>query len=358
MHISQAQQHLHQILYKDSLLKKKLIAVFEGSIERPAPIWLMRQAGRYLPEYKVLREKAGSFWGLCMDPTLAAEVTLQPVRRFDMDAAIVFSDIFVVPTALGLDVRIEDGIGPRLDPIDDANALETDERRWAEWTKPVYEALGIVRENLSKATALIGFAGAPWTLATYLAHGGASPDQRAAKLWGHRDPAGFSRLLDALGAGVARHLVGQLKAGADVVQIFESWGGGLPPAQFRSWVVEPTAKIVEQVRREVPGARIIGFPRTATLEGYALYAQETGVDAVSLDTSVPLAWATQRLSAVLQGNLDPIALIAGGSALDGAIDSILAETASVPFVFNLGHGILPETPIAHVEQLVRRVRGG
>ena len=326
---------------------------------RPPPIWLMRQAGRYLPEYRALREKGGSFWGLSMNPELAAEATLQPVRRFGFDAAIIFSDILVVPMAFGIDVRIEEGLGPRLPQIRNTDALVEDASCWDEKLTPVYEALARVRRELPDETALIGFAGAPWTLATYLAEGQGSPDQRAAKLWGYRDPIGLTRLLDKLVDGIARHLVAQLQSGADVVQIFDSWAGGLPAKAFDDWVVKPTRKIVEKVRREHPTARIIGFPRATTLEGYRFYAELTGVDAVSIDTAAPIGWAAQTVGTrkVIQGNLDPIALIAGGAALDDAVDSILKATERTPFIFNLGHGILPETPIANVERLVQRVRG-
>ena len=339
---------------------KKLLAVVDGQNVWPPPLWLMRQAGRYLPEYRSLREKAGSFWSLCMNPELAAEVTLQPIRRFGFDGAIIFSDILVIPRAFGIDVRIEEGLGPRLEPIENANVLSDKRELWDDALAPCYAALRRVREQLSGAEALIGFAGAPWTLATYLAAGQGSPDQRAAKLWSYRNPQGFELLVDKLAEGIARHLVAQIDAGADLVQIFDSWAGGLPAAAFRRWVIAPTKRIVEAVRKERKNARIIGFPRSATLDGYRAYAEETGVDAISLDTSVPMEWAARSLPprTILQGNLDPIGLLAGGDALDEAIDSILAAMRSRGFVFNLGHGVLPETPIAHVEQLVRRVKAG
>jgi uroporphyrinogen decarboxylase len=318
----------------------------------------MRQAGRYLPEYRTVREKAGSFWAMCMNPELAAEVTLQPVRRFDFDAAIVFSDIFVVPAALGIDVTFEEGIGPRVLPISAASKLVVNAERWAKFTSPVYEALRLVRSRLGAEKPLIGFAGAPWTLATYLAQGERSDDQRAAKIWGYRDPAGFDALLERLADAVAAHLVGQIWAGADIVQIFDSWSSGLQEQAFARWVVAPTRRVVAAVRKEVPEARIIGFPRATTLEGYELYANETGVDAVSVDTSAPMRWAAGSLGrhVVVQGNLDPIALLAGGKALADAIDGILEATREIPFIFNLGHGILPETPVDHVENLVARIR--
>jgi uroporphyrinogen decarboxylase len=238
--------------------------------------------------------------------------------------------------------------------------LEGNTERWCEVFEPVYEALRIVRTSLDSSTALLGFAGGPWTLATYLAAGGGGDEQKAAKLWAYRDPAGFVDLVDTLTVCVSQHLIGQLKAGADAVQIFDSWASGLPQDAFTQWVVEPTRRIVANVRRAVPQARIIGFPRAATLRGYELYARETGVDAVSLDTAAPMGWAAETLGphVVLQGNLDPMALVAGGRALVEAVDHILRATRETPFIFNLGHGILPETPVEHVEELVRLVRGG
>ncbi len=306
-------------------MKKKLLSVFERQVVSPPPIWLMRQ----------------------------------PIRRFGFDAAIIFSDILVVPVAFGIDVAIEEGFGPRLRAISSASELVEDAQKWRDTVEPVYEAIGLVRSQLSPATALIGFAGGPWTLSTYLAQGHGSADQRAAKLWGYRNQIDFEELLDRVARAVAEHLSGQLSAGADVVQIFESWSAGLPLALFERWVIEPTKKIVSLVRTKHPKARIIGFPRATSLEGYRLFAEKTGVSAISVDTASPITWAAQTLGRnfVVQGNLDPIALLAGGEALQAATDLILKATEKIPFIFNLGHGILPETPIAHVEQLVARVRG-
>jgi uroporphyrinogen decarboxylase len=318
----------------------------------------MRQAGRYLPEYRELRARAGSFWTMCNDPVMAAEVTLQPIRRFGFDAAIIFSDILTIPYALGCDVRFTEGEGPSLPQIASAAGLERDPEAWRRTLTPAYETLGIVRGKLDSATSLLGFAGAPWTLATYLAAGKGGDEQRAAKLWAYRDPESFAELLDTLVDCVAFHLSNQIDAGADAVQIFDSWASGLPEAQFESWVVAPTKKIVSKLRTVHPRAKIIGFPRAATLAGYERYANETGVDAISLDTAMPMGWAAKTLGGkvALQGNLDPIALIAGGRALEEGIEAILAATRSAPLVFNLGHGILPETPIAHVERMIARVR--
>ena len=337
----------------------KLVRVLEGSAEKVPPVWLMRQAGRYLPEYRELRAKAGSFWALALTPHYAAEVTLQPIRRFGFDAAILFSDILTVPEALGQKVTFTEGEGPSLKPVTTTTGFVEDREAWARYFEPVYEALRLTRAGLPQGITLLGFAGAPWTLATYLAAGAGGDEQKAAKLWAYRDPQGFAALLDILGECVAFHLIRQIDAGADAVQIFDSWAGGLPEAAYSQWVVAPTRKIVQMVRAERPNAKIIGFPRASTLAGYELYAAGTGgVDAVSVDTSAPSSWMTDfATQTAVQGNLDPIALIAGGEALEEAVDEILESMDGKPHIFNLGHGILPETPIAHVEQLLKRIRG-
>ncbi|HTC83218.1 MAG TPA: uroporphyrinogen decarboxylase [Rhizomicrobium sp.] len=335
----------------------KLVHVLTGAAEKVPPVWLMRQAGRYLPEYRALRAQAGSFWAMALTPKYAAEVTLQPVRRFGFDAAILFSDILTVPEALGRKVTFTEGEGPRLEPVTSAQGFVENQDHWARYFEPVYEALRLIRAELSAETALLGFAGAPWTLATYLAAGAGGDEQKAAKLWAYRDPEGFGYLLDILAECVSFHLIRQFDAGADVVQIFDSWAGGLPDTLFRQVVIEPTKKIIKAVRAARPSAKIIGFPRAATLAGYEIYVQATGVDAVSLDTAAPMRWAAENLACALQGNLDPIALIAGGAALDRAVDDIGEAMQGRAHIFNLGHGILPETPIAHVEQLLKRIRG-
>ena len=336
----------------------KLVRVLEGGIEKCPPVWLMRQAGRYLPEYRELRAKAGSFWAMALTPDYAAEVTLQPIRRFGFDAAILFSDILTVPEALGQKVTFTEGEGPSLKPVTTIKGFVEDREAWARYFEPVYQALRLTRTGLPKETALLGFAGAPWTLATYLAAGVGGDEQKAAKLWAYRDPQGFAALLDILGECVAFHLIRQLDAGADAVQIFDSWASGLPEAAYSQLVVEPTRKVVQAVRAERPNAKIIGFPRASTLAGYQLYATVTGVDAVGVDTAAPWSWMASFAKAIpLQGNLDPLALIVGGAALDRAVDEILEAMAGKPHIFNLGHGILPETPIAHVEQLLKRIRG-
>lgn len=336
----------------------RLACVLNGDAVSPAPIWLMRQAGRYLPEYRELRAKAGSFWKLCMTPELAAEATLQPIRRFGFDAAIIFSDILTVPYALGREIVFEEGEGPSLQPVTSLAGLELKPEIWRERLAPAYETIRCVRRALPRETTVLGFAGAPWTLATYMAVGRGGDEQRAAKLWGYREPASFALLLEQIGDCVAEHLILQIEAGADAVQIFDSWAGGLPERSFRDWVIAPTKRIVDKVKAAHPAARTIGFPRTASLQGYMRYVQESGVDAVSLDTGVPLGWAVENLPSyvALQGNLDPVALVAGGTMLTEAVDEILQITNGRPFIFNLGHGILPETPPENIAALVERVR--
>jgi uroporphyrinogen decarboxylase len=318
----------------------------------------MRQAGRYLPEYRNARAKAGSFWNLCMNPQAAAEVTLQPVKRFGVDAAILFSDILLVPHALGRKVTFEEGIGPRVERTVSIDELTRETDAWRQRLKPAYEALTVVAGELDANTDLIGFAGGPWTLASYMAEGQGSVDQREARLLGYRDPAAFGDFLEAIGDCVAMHLCQQIQAGATLVQIFDSWAGGLPERAFLDWVIVPTRRVVEAVRKSSAHATIIGFPRGATLEGYRTYARETGVDAVSLDTAVPMRWAARELGAhaALQGNLDPVLLLAGGTSMREEIDRLLSATAEVPFIANLGHGVLPETPVEHVAEFIERIR--
>jgi uroporphyrinogen decarboxylase len=337
---------------------KPFLDVLTGQRQAVPPIWMMRQAGRYLPEYRELRTKAGGFLDLCFTPELAAEVTLQPIRRFGFDAAIIFSDILVIPYALGRGVRFEVGEGPRLDPLDSPDKIATLARE-ADFTKlePVYEALRRVRAELPQSTALIGFCGAPWTVATYMVAGQGTPDQAPARLMAYRHSDAFVRLIDILVENSITYLLGQLQAGADVLQIFDTWAGILSPREFAHWSIEPTRRIVEGVRKQRPDARIIGFPRGA---GGLLpdYVDATGVDAVSMDWTAAPALIRERVQSkvAVQGNLDPLALIAGGGALDQAVDDVLANYAGGRLIFNLGHGIQPETPIEHVERMIARVR--
>jgi uroporphyrinogen decarboxylase len=331
---------------------------FAGRPAQPPPLWLMRQAGRYLPEYREVRAKAESFLSLCYDPTQAAEVTLQPIRRYGFDAAIVFSDILVVPDALGQNVAFIDGEGPRLDPIRTAadlgglNPVATRDKFGR-----VLETVARVRQALPNETSLIGFCGAPWTVATYMVAGRGSTDQADARLWAYRDPEGFQRLIDLLTEASVAYLSGQAEAGADVLQIFDTWAGNLPDDAFQRWVVAPTRKLVAQVKANHPGVPIIGFPRGAGSRA-AAYITETGVDGIGCDTTMPLSFMRETLAprAVVQGNLDPLLLLAGGGALDRRVDEILTTLGDRRFIFNLGHGILPQTPPERVARLVELVR--
>ena len=341
-------------------MNKPLLDVLDGRRSAVPPVWLMRQAGRYLPEYRAVREKAGGFLDLVFTPELAAEVTLQPLRRFGFDAAILFSDILVVPHALGQRVGFAVGEGPQLDPITDRSdferlAGEVDHDVLA----PVYETIAIVKDQLDPGVTLLGFCGAPWTVASYMIAGHGTPDQAPARLFAYRDRAAFGVLIDVLVDASAAYLVRQLQAGADAVQIFDTWAGVLPMEEFGQWCIEPTQRIVAQVRAAMPQAKIIGFPRGAGTS-LSRYAAETAVDAVGLDWMIDRAFARDHIQSRLpvQGNLDPLVLVAGGAALDRAVDAVLEAFAGGPFIFNLGHGILPETPIAHVERMLERVRRG
>jgi uroporphyrinogen decarboxylase len=319
---------------------------------------MMRQAGRYLPEYQTVRAKAGSFLRLCFTPELAAEVTLQPVRRFGFDAAILFSDILVIPLALGQNVDFVAGEGPRLDPLDNAAGIaclrgEVDQAQLA----PVYETVTRVKAALAPEVSLIGFCGAPWTVATYMIAGHGTPDQAPARLLAYRHPDIFGDLIERLVQASIAYLVRQLESGADAVQLFDTWSGVLPPEEFDRWCIVPARQIVQGVRRHVPGARIIGFPRGAGTR-LVRFAEQVPVDAIGLDWMVDKTFARGQVQGrrPVQGNLDPLALLVGGAALDQAVDEVLAAFSDGPFIFNLGHGILPETPIAHVEQMIARVR--
>jgi uroporphyrinogen decarboxylase len=338
---------------------KPFLAALAGERQKTPPIWLMRQAGRYLPEYRELRAKASTFLDFCYAPRLAAEATLQPVRRFGFDAAILFCDILVLPDALGQRVSFETGDGPRLDPIGDAEGLAT-LRPEPDWRRlePVFEALGRVKASLPKEIALIGFCGAPWTVASYMIAGRGTPDQAPARLFAYRHPDLFQRLIDRLMESSAEYLCRQFAAGAEAAQIFDSWAGVLPPAEFDRWCVAPIAAIAAKVRTKAPNARLITFPRGAG-DKLASFGAIRSIDAIGLDTaadpSAAIAALPERLT--LQGNLDPLALVAGGRRLDEEIDRVLGGFEGRAHIFNLGHGILPETPIAHVERLVARVRG-
>lgn len=337
---------------------RRLLSVLAGETLSPPPIWLMRQAGRYLPEYRQTRARAGSFLDLCLDPERAIEVTLQPIRRFGFDASILFSDILVVPYAFGRDLAFEEGRGPVLTPIapDEISAL--DGRDFHERLAPVYETVRGLRQRLPDETALIGFCGAPWTVATYMIAGHGTPDQAPARLFAYRHPEAFDRLLALLADWSADYLVRQVEAGADALQIFDSWAGVLDEASFERHCVEPVARIVHRVRAACPDTPIIGFPKGAG-SLYSGYRKRTGVTALGLDWTVPLQQARAlQAEGPVQGNLDPLRLVAGGRALAEGVDAILDGLGGGPLIFNLGHGITPQTPVAHVEEMIARIRGG
>ncbi|MGH1456309.1 MAG: uroporphyrinogen decarboxylase [Alphaproteobacteria bacterium] len=342
--------------------KKNFLESLNGHRPDHIPFWFMRQAGRYLPEYRELRAKAGSFLDMAYNPSYASEVTLQPIRRYGMDAAIIFSDILVIPHALGQHLDFIQGEGPKLDAIKDASALgRLNFSKFESTLSPVYEALQKTKAGLQveghHGTALIGFCGAPWTVACYMVEGGGSRDFIDVKKFAYTDPVGFAELIDLLVEASAAYLINQINAGAEAVQIFDSWAGALDSQSFRKWVIEPTRKIVELVRDSHPDVPIIGFPRCAGAN-YLNYIQDTGVTAVGLDTSVDTRWAARTLQPMVpvQGNLDPICLLAGGDALILAAEKIIGDLKGGNFVFNLGHGINKDTPPEHVEQLVNFIR--
>jgi uroporphyrinogen decarboxylase len=337
-----------------------LLRALAGETLAPPPLWLMRQAGRYLPEYRALRQQVGGFLDLCFTPELAAEATLQPIRRFGFDAAILFSDILVVPFALGRVVTFREGEGPVLEKLttqEEAEALALD--GMLERLEPVYAAVERVKAGLPQQTALIGFAGAPWTVATYMVEGGSSRDFALAKRWALADPESFDALIARLADATAAHLSAQIDAGVEAVQLFDSWAGVLPEAAFRRCVIAPTRRIVEHLRERHQNVPVIGFPRGAGLM-YRAYVQETGVSAIGLDSTVPCEVAHRTLQSLVpvQGNLDPLLLVAGGAAMDQAVAAIRASLGAGPFVFNLGHGVLPDTPVEHVARLIELLRAG
>ena len=338
---------------------KPLLAVLRGEALNPPPIWLMRQAGRYLPEYRQLREEKGSFVELVYDSEAAAEVTLQPLKRFpELDAAILFSDILIVPFAIGQNLSFIAGEGPRLTPPL-ANARLDDLPAFPARLEPIYATVSAVKAQLEPGKALIGFAGAPWTVATYMIAGQGSREQAEARRMAYADPGAFAAIVEQIEATTFDYLCGQVEAGAEALQLFDSWAGSLAPAEFERWVIGPTARLVAKLRKRHPDVPLIGFPKGAGGK-VAAYARETGVDAIGLDETVDPVWAAKELpkGIAIQGNLDPLALVAGGAALDNAVGRILDAFAGRPHIFNLGHGILPDTPIAHVERLLGLVKGG
>ncbi len=337
---------------------KPFLRALAGETVTPPPFWLMRQAGRYLPEYRTTRTQAGSFLDLCYNSELAVEVTLQPLRRYGFDAAILFSDILVVPDGLGQRVAFREGEGPILPPIRSARDLDgLGLSGFHERLAPVYGTVAGLSKAIPTTTALIGFSGAPWTVATYMIEGGGSKDFSHAKrmMWG--DPETFARLMELLIEATGEYLIRQIDAGAEVIQIFDTWAGALPETEFRRWVIEPMRQLTERIHGERPGVPVIGFPRGAGIL-YEAYVTETKVDGVSLDSAVPLEWAAANLQpkCTVQGNLDPILVVAGGEAMDAGIDRVLTALGKGPFIFNLGHGIIPPTPPENVARLAERVK--
>ncbi len=342
----------------DATQKKLLVRALQGETSSRKPFWFMRQAGRYLAEYRAIRERAGSFLDLCYTPVHAIEVTLQPIRRFGMDGAILFSDILVVPHALGQKLRFEDGVGPILDPlqsVEDLNRLSL--AGFHKHLAPVYETVAGVKAALSPETALIGFAGAPWTVASYMIEGGATPDFARAKSWMLNRPADFQRLIELLVEATSQYLVHQIEAGAEILQLFDSWAGALSHRDLKRWSLEPMRQIADRVRMAHPEIPVILFPRGAGA-GYLDFARPHFAAGLGLDTGVPLDWARCQLQGgpALQGNLDPQALVAGGDAMRDAALDILNHLGSGPFIFNLGHGIAPETPPENVAALSNLIR--
>jgi uroporphyrinogen decarboxylase len=339
--------------------QKAFLRALAGETLSPPPFWLMRQAGRYLPEYRQVRAGCNGFLDLCYTPEKATEVTLQPLRRYNFDAAILFSDILVIPDALGQPVAFKEGEGPKLNPIRDAAGLAIlSKDKLQSHLAPVFETVSRLSKAIPETTALIGFAGSPWTVATYMVEGAGSKEFVETKKLAYGQPSVFKALIDLLVDATGDYLISQIDHGAEVIQLFDSWAGVLPEEEFSKWVIEPTAKLVARIKAERPGIPVIGFPRGA---GALLlpFVERTGVDAVSLDTSVPLEWAAKHIQpkVTVQGNLDPVMLIAGGEAMDHAIDHVLKTLGKGPFIFNLGHGILPSTPPENVARLADRVKG-
>lgn len=335
---------------------KKLLSVLHGEKQDIPPVWLMRQAGRYLPEYRSLRAEKGGFLELVYDSRAAAEITLQPLKRFGFDGSILFSDILIIPYALGQNLWFEAGEGPRLaPPLAEAGLAALTPHK--ERLKPIYETVRLVKASLPAQTTFLGFAGSPWTVATYMVAGQGSKDHSLARRLAYADPIRFSGIIDAVVDLSVEYLAGQIEAGVEAVQLFDSWAGSLSPLEFDKWVIKPNRAIVDRLRERCPGIPIIGFPKGAGAKLTA-YAEGTAVDAIGLDETVDPHWANAVLPKHLpvQGNLDPLALIAGGEALESGVANILSAFRERPHVFNLGHGILPDTPIDHVETLLTLIR--
>lgn len=343
---------------KESEGAKPLIRALKGEVGNRPPFWFMRQAGRYLPEYREVRARERDFLRACYDAELAVEISLQPYRRFAPDGVIVFSDILLVPDALGVPVEVREDEGPVLQPVRSAEEIPSfDQEKFQAHLAPAYEAVRGLGDAVGSGAAVIGFAGAPWTLAAYMVEGRGSRDFSWAKKWALGAPAGFQRLVDLLVEAVSVHLIAQAEAGAEVVQLFDSWAGVLPAAHFERWCISPVREVVRTFRRACPGVPVIAFPRGAGLH-YRRFALEAEVDGVSIDSSVPPRWASSELQTLcaVQGNLDPHMVVVGGGAMAEEAKAILDVLAKGPFVFNLGHGVLPETPPEHLVELAEIVR--
>ncbi|MFN3230649.1 MAG: uroporphyrinogen decarboxylase [Alphaproteobacteria bacterium] len=338
--------------------EKRLVkALKKQPVDRP-PFWFMRQAGRYLPEYREVRAQAGDFLQLCYNPDLAAEVTLQPIRRYGMDAAILFADILLIPDALGQPLAYKEGEGPVLEPITSAKAIAAlDPGTIHNRLEPVYETVSRVAAGLPDETALIGFAGSPWTVACYMVEGHGSKEFAAPRLWALQAPDEFQALIDVLVESTIAYLGRQIESGAEAVQLFDSWAGVLSEDQFEAWCTRPSQRITQAINETYPGVPVIGFPRGGGAKLPA-YAEATGVDAVALDTSIPAGWAAGLQDKVaVQGNLDPLSLVTGGDQMIRQASTILETLGGGPFIFNLGHGIVPQTPPEHVAALSALLRG-
>jgi uroporphyrinogen decarboxylase len=339
-------------------MEKPFLEVLKGKTLSTPPVWLMRQAGRYLPEYKALRKKSKNFLNFCYTPDLTVEATLQPLRRYHLDAAILFSDILVIPDAMGQKVAFKEGIGPILEPISSLSDLDKlSSNEVCANLEPVFETLSILSREIPEKTALIGFSGAPWTIAVYMVEGRGGTDCGKIKSWALSAPEDFQKLIDLLVAAISSYLIEQVKNGAEAIQLFDTWSGILDKDQFNKWVLAPTKKIVSTVKKSCPGIPILGFPKGCG-DMYEDYVTETEVDGVSLDSSISLSWARDVLqkNCVLQGNLDNKLLVKGGAEMTHEVARILESLSKGPFIFNLGHGILPETPPEHVDALVKEIR--
>lgn len=342
-----------------ALTEKSMLIALSGECSAPPPFWFMRQAGRYLPEYRKIRDRAGDFLDLCYSPDLAIEVSLQPIQRFSMDGIILFSDILVVPDALGVGLRYVEGEGPKLDALERDYQVPSYEReKFLDHLRPVFETLKGLSVNAPPGTTVIGFAGAPWTVAAYMIEGGSSKDFAKIKTWAFEEPDSLATLIDLLVETTSDYLLAQVESGAECLQIFDSWAGVLPETALRRWSLAPITEIARRIKKTYPNVPVIAFPRGAGLS-YELFARDPNISALSLDPTVPLAWAAQTLQphVTLQGNLDPFYLVCGGAAMREEAERILEALSGGPFIFNLGHGILPQTPPEHVSELAEIVLG-